>query len=528
MNNLKLYSFLLLLLGAFFTIGCHKDDAIGEDPYAGGKQPLGIFFLDEQPQPEAVAPGEVVRIHVRGLARYENEFTFYLNQMEAEVVSLTDSTIDVLVPELASTGGSSVRLKNQAFFGPRVFVSGKVSVDQDFGIVKGFNGPVLDILPFGGGYLLSGMFSDFDDEAGEEVFRNSIHFINSLGKSDATFNFQKGTSGAVNSMVRLPNGKFLVGGMLNDFNHREVMNIAQLNVDGTLDTLITPVINPTPEDETKNVDTVSAFNGGTLSGIVVKLIPTSDNGVIALGSFRSHVKIDYRYSSKDNKRGIYTSVRNVMRLKSDGSLDSAFAENTQGTSGNVVDGAVNSAGQVAIVGSFTSFDSRQAGRIVRLNADGSLDETFNVGAGANKDIFSIDFNEEQQKYVVTGNFTQFNGHSLAGIAVLNQDGSVDANFKPRDLGTGIPTFAKILNSGKILVSGGFESYDGIQRSQILFLEPDGEALQAYNNIGDFTGLVAAAEETVSSQGYPAVLIGGSFSQINGVNVENIAKLEIRN
>lgn len=528
MNKPKFYTYWLGVICSLLVIGCHKDDVIGENPYDGGKEPLGIFFLNEDPMPEAAAPGELVRIHVRGLAQYEGDFQFYLNEMEAEVVELSDSTIDVRVPELASTGGSSVRLKNQVFFGPRVFVSGKVSVDQDFGIVSGFNGPVMDILPYAGGYLLSGGFSNFEDEAGEDVFRNSIHYINSLGKSDATFDFQEGTSGVINSTVRLSNGKFILGGSINEFNNRAILNVARLNVNGTLDTMITPVINPTPEDESKNVDTVSAFNGGTMDGLIVKLIATPDNGAIALGSFRAHLKIDYRYSSKDNKRGVYTSVRNVMRLQPDGSLDSAFAENTAGTLGNIVDGAVNAHGQVAVVGGFTSFDNRRAGRIARLNADGTWDDSFNVGTGANNNIFSIEYNQQHQKYVVVGNFTEFNGRPLKGIVVLNQDGSLDENFTPGDFGNGIPTFAKILDSGKILVSGGFDSYEGIRRSQILFLEPNGEALQAYNNIGDFTGVVMAAEETVSSQGYPAVLIGGSFNQINGTNIRNIAKLEIRN
>lgn len=528
MNRPKFYTCWLGLLCLLFVMGCHKDDTIGEDPYGGGKEPLGIFFLNEDPMPEAAAPGELVRIHVRGLAQYDNEFQFFLNEMEAEIVALSDSTIDVRVPELASTGGSSVRLKNQVFFGPRIFIAGKVLVDQDFGVVNGFNGSVRDILPYGGGYLVSGSFSDFEEEAGEDVFRNSIHYINSLGQSDGTFNFQKGSTGAINSTVRLSDGKLLVAGAMNDFNQRDIMNVARLNANGTLDTLVTPVINPTPEDESKNVDTVSTFNGGTIGGVILKLIPLPDHGAIAFGSFRTHVKIDYRYSSKDNKRGVYTDVQNVMRLKPDGALDSAFADNTQGTLGNIVDGVANQTGQVAIVGNFTSFDNKRAGRIVRLNADGTLDENFNVGTGANNMIFSIDYNQQQQKYVITGNFTEFNGHPLKGIAMLNEDGSLDEHFKPRDFGNGIPTFAKMLNNGKILVSGNFNSYDGIRRSQILFLEPGGEALQAYNNIGDFTGIVRAAEETISSQGHPAVLIGGSFSQINGQNIRNIAKLEIRN
>ena len=527
MNRSQLLTAWMSVFCVILLMGCHKDDPTGENPYEGGKDPLGIFFLDEDPHPESVAPGGIVQIHVRGLTKYENEFTFLINDMESEIVALSDSTIDIRVPELASTGGSSVRLKNQVFFGPRIYISGKVSVDQDFGVVNGFNGPVFDMLPFGGGFVVAGWFSNFEDEAGEDVYRNSIHYINSLGKSDATFDFQKGSLGMVNSLVRQPDGKFLIGGAINDFNTKEVLNITRLNPNGTLDTLITPVINPTPEDESKDLDTVATFNGGVGSGVIVKLFPSADNGAIAIGSFRAHASVDYRYSSKDNKRTVFRAVRNVMKLRPDGSLDSTFANHTKGTTGAVVDGAVNQAGQVVIVGDFTNFDHKTAGRIVRINADGTLDESFHVGSGANNTIFSIRHNQQHQKYVITGNFTQFNGVPRNGIAVLNADGSLDEQFKPGDLGTGSPTFAKILNSGKILVSGSFDSYNGVKRSQILLLEPNGEALQEYNNIGDFTGIVTAVEETVSSQGYPAIVIGGSFNKINGVSLQNIAKLEIR-
>ena len=157
-----------------------------------------------------------------------------------------------------------------------------------------------------------------------------------------------------------------------------------------------------------------------------------------------------------------------------------------------------------------------------------MDPAFNVGTGANNTIFSVRYNTILKKYVITGNFTQFNGREARGLVVLNSDGSTDNNFKMGDLGTGIPTFAQILNSGKILVSGSFETYNGVKRSHLLILEANGDALQAYNNIGDFSGSIYTAIETTSSQGYPALLLGGSFDQINGKQIRNIVKLEIRN
>lgn len=528
MNKLFIYRLLIALIALVVTSSCHKDDPIGEDPYAGGKSPLGVFFLNEKPIPETAAPGEVVRFLVKWLKKYEKNFKFLINEMETEIVELSDSTIDVRIPNLASTGGVSVKLQNQVFFGPRFFVGGKVSVDEDFGIKSGFDGSVTDILPFGGGFIVTGDFTDFDNEKAENIYRNGIHYINSLGKTDGGLNFGYGSSDVISSIIRFPSGKFLIAGAMTNFNKRLVLNAARLNANGSLDTLVTPVINPNPENELNDIDTVTAFNGGSLDGAILKLIPTSDEGAIAFGRFSNHIKIDYRYSSRENKRAVYTKVRNIMKFQPNGSLDSTFASKNSGTTGNIAGAAQNELGQIVIVGDFTNFNNQAKGIIVRINSDGSVDQSFNVGSGANNTIFSVKYNSVVKKYVIAGNFTQFNGQAMKGLVVLNADGSIDNGFKMGDLGNGIPIFAQILNNGKIVVSGSFTSYNGIKRSQLLILEPNGDALQSYNNIGDFDGFVNTVVETTSSQGYPAILIGGSFNQVNGKRIRNIVKLEIRN
>ena len=95
-------------------------------PYAGGKEALGVAFVGDYADPESGAPGTEVTFGVKGLKAYENKFTFYINEEEAEIVTLTDSTITVIVPELVSSGGASVRLEGQVFFGPRFEVEGNV------------------------------------------------------------------------------------------------------------------------------------------------------------------------------------------------------------------------------------------------------------------------------------------------------------------------------------------------------------------------------------------------------------------
>jgi len=96
--------------------------------------------------------------------------------------------------------------------------------------------------------------------------------------------------------------------------------------------------------------------------------------------------------------------------------------------------------QLVLVGQFASYATVPAHGIVRLNGDGSVDSTFNVGNGAQwtqtveSAIFhpSVDNIEQagNAKLLITGTFEAFNGVPLPGIALLHPDGSLDTSFVP--------------------------------------------------------------------------------------------------
>jgi hypothetical protein len=61
-----------------------------------------------------------------------------------------------------------------------------------------------------------------------------------------------------------------------------------------------------------------------------------------------------------------------------------------------------------IAGSFTSFNGIDAGRIIRLNSDGSRDATFNVGSGFTSSIVYATAQQADGKIIVVGSFTKYN------------------------------------------------------------------------------------------------------------------------
>ena len=531
--------FLLGFLFALLVSGCTKKTVIGEDPYAGGKEALGIRFVGDYPIPERGAPGSHVTFQVEGLKAWENKFEFRINDELAEVVSLTDSTIRVIVPALVSTGGASIKLEGQVFFGPRFEVLGNVSIDKNFKVVNGSNATILDAASFNAGYMLVGGFTDFENQASPTKAINRISGISADGTFNQSEIFGKGADGAIVSVNRIPsNGQYIVAGSFFSFNDREGMaNITRLNSNGTLDSTIQDdLINLTPNKPENGKDTVSTFNASLFKGTVAKsFISVTDKGeqITVVGSFREYGAIDYTRATRAHRPTKITSINHVLRLSIDGELDEEYnfdesGKTNIGANGNITDAHLQSDNKLVLVGSFTTFHGTSANRIVRLDNDGKVDDTFNVGMGANDVISSIVYDPISQTYLLVGAFTTFNGKPVNKIVRLHIDGSIDDSFAPLEFGGGVPNFAHQLKNGKVLISGNFLKYDNITRRGFLLLNNDGSISQEFNNVGAFEGQVFKVIETTSALGNPAVILIGYIQKFNDQKVGNILQVEIKN
>src|SRR5690625_1573307 len=133
MKKLTLYSLKRIgktgacfLLVALLLTACKDEVFSGKGPYQDNSKKL-VEFKDARPEPEEGPVGTEVTYQVTGLDSIA-DFTFYINQVEAEVLETTDSTVTVKVPENASSGAASITTKNQSYFGPIFKVDGKVAI----------------------------------------------------------------------------------------------------------------------------------------------------------------------------------------------------------------------------------------------------------------------------------------------------------------------------------------------------------------------------------------------------------------
>lgn len=158
-----------------------------------------------------------------------------------------------------------------------------------------------------------------------------------------------------------------------------------------------------------------------------------------------------------------TNSRGLTRFFKDGKHDSSFLVGggvANGTYNYVTDLLVLSDDSVVVVGDFGSFNSVARGNIAKIRPNGSVDEHFASGLGANAIIRHIEHSGDGG-YIIGGNFNSYNGVVRSRIAKLKADGSLDESI------TFDHTFdsdewvdqIEVFPNGDVLAAGDFEPYN---------------------------------------------------------------------
>ena len=140
-------------------------------------------------------------------------------------------------------------------------------------------------------------------------------------------------------------------------------------------------------------------------------------------------------------------------------LDAAFVVNTRALVGQVQQVLPLASGELLRVSQY-GFGMRLGNVtrsvLLRLNADGTPDASFDVGTAANGgDYVHTVLEQANGKLVVGGNFTTLSGRPAAGLVRLNPDGSLDTAF---------------------LTAAAAVQFDGFYGVQAIVQQPDGKLL----------------------------------------------------
>src|SRR5258706_8621617 len=230
------------------------------------------------------------------------------------------------------------------------------------------------------------------------------------GSLDKSFFTNGGADGKVPAVTIQPDGKILIGGAFMRLGIQQRPRIARLNSDGTVD---------------------ASFN--SLSGadyIVEAIVLQPDGKVLIAGQFHNYA-------------GVPRS--GIARLNSTGSIDATFTPG-QGANESVFTLAVQPDGKPIIGGFFNVYDGHPQNAVARLNTNGTYDATFqSVDDLAEGTVSAMEI-QRDGKIVVAGYMT------LAHMIRLNTDGTVDDTYQP-SLGPGDDVYAMAIQSDqKVLIN----------------------------------------------------------------------------
>lgn len=285
--------------------------------------------------------------------------------------------------------------------------------------------------------LIAGNFSSFDGTPWKCLAR-----LNSNGSLDSSFVPLNLASGSIEAMAVQPDGRILIGGWLSFTNISGHNTLCRLTPEGNLDPSFNPVLS------------------GTVKAIVVQ-----PDGRILVGG--------YLWSS---------GSANVLRLWSNGSRDTSFGPNLTVSDGvNAL--ALQPDGKVIVGGRFTYLGGFNRNLLARLEANGTVDATFDAKLNQNAQVESIVL-QTDGKLLIGGSFTYVNTMLVNRIARLNRNGSLDLTFDP---GWGVM-----------------------------------EGNSYFDEYGEWVDLTTVHALALESDG--KLILGGDFGRVNGVPRNNLARV----
>ena len=375
----------------------------------------------------------------------------------------------------------------------RLQADGNVDTSFDMGSGPDNSVKALALQP-DGKVLIGGTFDGYDG-----VPRGRVARINPDGSLDSSFATGAGFERSVHAIALQPDGKVVAGGLLTTYDGIPRNRIARLNADGTLDASFVPgsgTTNPSGHAE-------------------VRSLALQPDGKILIGGFFTH------YDGVPRNR--------VARANANGSNDSSFDPGA-GADNIVWSLALQSDGKVLIAGVFTNVGGVVRNRVARLLADGSLDASFQPSAGADNTVWRI-VPQQDGKILVGGLFSRYDNVLRGRIARLEANGLLDASFHPGS-GATLPgcgssaCFRSVwdvlpASNGDILIGGVFGAYAGLPRSCLARALSNGSPDATYMTLA---GLNEPAEAIVA-QPDGKVLVGGNFTDCNGVARQRLARLD---
>ena len=359
----------------------------------------------------------------------------------------------------------------------------------------------IELLP-DGKYLVAGKFDNYGSyNKGSLVRLNSNGTIDNT-YSGATTSFQLGGFLDIGTVYKTitTGSKIYAIGEFNQYNGSNAYARVRLNLDGSLDTSY-------------------SLTGCTWYGNLWCIYESINDFVIQSNGYQI-------YAGRFDGIGNVIDLYSIVRMDTNGYVDPTFSGVTSGFSSvltnvcpRIYSLCLTSTEKIYVGGFWDKWDGYTNGGLVRLNNNGSIDLTFSgVTTGFNNVVYKI-VELADGKILVGGQFTTFNGASQRNLVRLNSNGTVDTSF---NIGTGFNKInvlggtcgkvsvicennesnvktIKVLSDGRYAIGGEFSKYNGTatQEDGIIILNTDG-------SVSPFTYTSCPPVPTPTPTGTPGV------------------------
>ncbi len=358
-------------------------------------------------------------------------------------------------------------------------------IDTETDPALSVEGPIYSIVRQPDGrFLLGGDFIRVND-----MPRNRVARLLENGSLDQKFSGTEATAGAndkVQAVVAQSDQRILIGGEFTFVNGVARNYLTRLMFDGSIDTSFNP-------------------GSGPESGVLA-LAETAYQGtrrILVGGSFITFNGFNRNY---------------LVRLNDFGQVDAGFNPGLA-PNGPVHVIVVDSEGRALIAGDFTAVNNVERKHIARILPSGELDLSFNPGAGANDSIRTVAI-QMDGKILVGGLFTEMGGLPAGHVARLHANGGLDTTFNPGAGADDAITAIAVQPDGRILLAGQFTTFSGVTRNRLTRINEDG-SVDTLINFGagadSFVGAVAVQPDQ-------RIMIGGGFTTWDGQPANHIARI----
>jgi uncharacterized delta-60 repeat protein len=238
---------------------------------------------------------------------------------------------------------------------------------------------------------------------------------------------------------------------------------------------------------------------------VTVVAPQADGKVLVAGTFT-------RFDGEVRTR--------MARLNADGTFDPTFKAEFTAADGTLhaINGEIRvivpqADGKIIIAGTFTAVHNVTRNRIARLNADGTLDASYNPNANGNVNVL---IPRQDGTMFAAGNFTSIGGQSRARVARLLATGSADPSFTvPTGPNAEVRAMA-VQPDGSVVVGGAFTTVGSPTYNRMARFDPTGAHDTSFNpNVnGEVRGLIVLPSGKI--------LIGGLFGTVGGITRNRLA------